>query len=201
MEDPHQPARFLVAQADLIAEALSRLFIARPHLPAECREFIAYLAAELQKLQLQSRDTYGPRSCPEHRLCCSRFSARPLLWKTPRILMVSLDGERRVVPLVRTPFSEMSAEVSPDGRWLAYQWNESGQDEVYVRPFPNVDAGRWQVSTGGGTRPVWSRNGRELFSRKRLVRSFAFRPRLFSAPTLNSYRVTAEMTSRRCACA
>ena len=53
--------------------------------------------------------------------------------------------------------------MSPDGRWLAYQSNESGRDEIYVRPFPNIDSGRWQVSTGGGTRPAWGPNGRELF--------------------------------------
>ena len=54
-------------------------------------------------------------------------------------------------------------EVSTDGRWLAYQSDESGQSEVYVRPFPEVDGGRWQVSTGGGTEPLWARSGKELF--------------------------------------
>jgi eukaryotic-like serine/threonine-protein kinase len=58
---------------------------------------------------------------------------------------------------------ESNAEISPDGRWLAYQSNESGQAEIYVRPFPNVDGGRWQISTAIGTRPVWSRSGQELF--------------------------------------
>jgi len=77
-------------------------------------------------------------------------------------------GERaessRVTPLVQTSFDELNGEISPDGRWLAYQSNESGQQqEVYVRPFPAVTAGKWQISTGGGTRPVWARNGQELF--------------------------------------
>ena len=54
-------------------------------------------------------------------------------------------------------------EVSPDGRWLAYEANDSGRFEIYVRPFPDVTGGRWQVSTGGGTRPLWARNGQELF--------------------------------------
>jgi serine/threonine-protein kinase len=54
-------------------------------------------------------------------------------------------------------------ELSPDGRWLAYHSSESGQPEVYVRPFPNTDSGRWQVSNNGGTRAGWSRDGRELF--------------------------------------
>ncbi|MBI3048649.1 MAG: protein kinase [Acidobacteria bacterium] len=77
--------------------------------------------------------------------------------------VVTLEGERRAALILRAPYNEVNGEISPDGRWLAYQSNESGRDEIYVRPFPNVDAGRWQVSTDGGTRPVWSRNGRELF--------------------------------------
>jgi serine/threonine-protein kinase len=61
------------------------------------------------------------------------------------------------------PSNENNPAVSPDGRWLAYESDESGQFEVYVRPFPKISTGRWQISTGGGTRPRWSRNGRELF--------------------------------------
>jgi serine/threonine-protein kinase len=65
--------------------------------------------------------------------------------------------------LVRTTFSERNADVSPTGQWLAYESDESGRLEIYARPFPDVNAGRWQVSTGGGRMPVWSRDGRELF--------------------------------------
>ena len=72
-------------------------------------------------------------------------------------------GARRSEPLVVTPAAEMNAEVSPNGQWLVYESNESTQSEIYVRPFPRVDGGRWQISTAGGTRPMWSRNGRELF--------------------------------------
>jgi serine/threonine-protein kinase len=72
-------------------------------------------------------------------------------------------GPRRPTAIIKTTFSENNAETSPDGRWIAYQSNESGQNDVYVRPFPKVNDGRWQVSTGGGSRPVWARNGRELF--------------------------------------
>jgi serine/threonine-protein kinase len=60
-------------------------------------------------------------------------------------------------------FDETNPEISPDGHWLAYQSDESGQGEVYVRPYPDVNTGRWQISTGGGTRPAWNPNGRELF--------------------------------------
>ena len=57
-----------------------------------------------------------------------------------------------------------SADIgSPDGRWLAYEANDSGQLEIHVRPYPDVNSGHWRVSTGGGTRPLWSRTGRELF--------------------------------------
>jgi serine/threonine-protein kinase len=66
-------------------------------------------------------------------------------------------------PLLRTPFREANPALSPDERYVAYQSNESGRFEVYVRPYPNINDGRWQVSTGGGTRPLWAPNGRELF--------------------------------------
>ncbi|MGH9254819.1 MAG: protein kinase domain-containing protein [Vicinamibacterales bacterium] len=79
------------------------------------------------------------------------------------IEVVTLDGGRDVNNLLQTPFDEFRADVSPDGRWLAYESNESGRSEIYVRPFPDVNAGRWQASTEGGTEPLWARSGRELF--------------------------------------
>ena len=79
------------------------------------------------------------------------------------IAIALLKDKLQTAPLIRTAFNEENAEVSPDGRWLAYQSNESGQDEIYVRPFPEVSAGLWQVSSAGGTRPLWARNGQELF--------------------------------------
>ena len=75
----------------------------------------------------------------------------------------SSTAARPTQALIQTTFNELNAEVSPDGRWVAYQSNESGFNQVYVRPFPNVDTGHWQVSTGAGTRPLWARSGRELF--------------------------------------
>ena len=67
------------------------------------------------------------------------------------------------VPVVVTPYDEASFTISPDGRWLAYESNETGRTEVFLRPFPDTDAGKWQVSNGGGIAPLWARNGRELF--------------------------------------
>ena len=60
-------------------------------------------------------------------------------------------------------FDETDPAISPDGRWIAYTSNETGRYEVYVRPFPDVDAGRWQVSTQGGFGPRWAHSGRALF--------------------------------------
>ncbi|MDX1647336.1 MAG: hypothetical protein R3304_09345, partial [Longimicrobiales bacterium] len=68
-------------------------------------------------------------------------------------------------PLLVGEFDEMDPALSPDGRWLAYASNETGSFEVYVRPFPDVQAGRWQISTDGGHGPVWSRDGDEIFFR------------------------------------
>ncbi len=75
----------------------------------------------------------------------------------------SMDGDGSAGPLLVTEFNERNAEISPDGRWLAYQSDASGQFEIYVRPFPDVEEGLQQVSRGGGTRPLWARDGRELF--------------------------------------
>jgi Tol biopolymer transport system component len=69
------------------------------------------------------------------------------------------------LPLVATEAEEFSPAISPDGRWLAYGADISGQAEIFVRPFPDVAAGRVQVSIAGGTEPVWSHDGRELFYR------------------------------------
>ncbi len=67
------------------------------------------------------------------------------------------------LPIATSPFTELNPALSPDGRWLTYTSDESGTHEVYVRPFPNATAGRWQVSNGGGSEPRWSRDGRTLF--------------------------------------
>ena len=79
------------------------------------------------------------------------------------IMQLELDGSHRVTPLVQSPFNERNGVISPDGRWLAYEANSSGQVEVFVQPFPDVNSGRWQVSTNGGTRPLWAPKGQELF--------------------------------------
>jgi serine/threonine-protein kinase len=81
------------------------------------------------------------------------------------VAMLSLtDGT--VTPLFNSPFVERNAAISPDGSLVAFEWSESGRPQIYVAPFPDVTSGRWQVTdatTGNGMKPVWSRDGRELF--------------------------------------
>ena len=73
------------------------------------------------------------------------------------------ESERATKALLAAAGLDFDPEISPDGKWVAYHSNESGEFQVYVRPFPDVDAGKRQISTSGGTRAAWSRNGRELF--------------------------------------
>jgi eukaryotic-like serine/threonine-protein kinase len=82
---------------------------------------------------------------------------------TSNIIMLSAEGDRKRIPLLEEKYNEYHPVISPDGRWMAYTSNESGRDEIYVRPFPEVNAGRWQVSANSGNTPLWSPNGRELF--------------------------------------
>jgi serine/threonine protein kinase/Tol biopolymer transport system component len=79
------------------------------------------------------------------------------------VSVLPMDGKGKPAPLIQTTFTNRNADVSSDGRWVAYESNDSGQFQIYVQPFPNVSGGRWQISTAGGTKPRWARSGRELF--------------------------------------
>ena len=79
------------------------------------------------------------------------------------VMRLGVDSMPR--PLLAEPHDEGLPALSPDGRWLAYVSTEAGQPQVFVRPFPGVDQGKWQLSTGGGRDPVWGPDGRELFWR------------------------------------
>jgi serine/threonine-protein kinase len=67
------------------------------------------------------------------------------------------------IPLVVSDFETRGPVVSPDGRWLAYHSDESGDEQIYLRPFPDVEQGRWQLSTDGGAFPMWSADGKYLY--------------------------------------
>ncbi len=82
------------------------------------------------------------------------------------LYVLSMEGERTEQPLIVTAFLEGFSAISPDGRWIAYTSDETGQNEVYVRPFPKVDDGKEQISTDGGEEPLWGPEGRGLFYRR-----------------------------------
>ena len=80
------------------------------------------------------------------------------------IFALPLEGERKPIPIVKTSFQETWPTFSPDGKYMAYQSNESGRMEIYVHEFPEART-KWQVSTGGGTQAHWRADGKELFYR------------------------------------
>jgi Tol biopolymer transport system component len=131
------------------------------------------------------------------------------LWVLP------LEGDRKPVLLLGTNFNEGNGTFSPDGRWVAYASNESGRNEVYVRPFvasgtsakgggPSLGEGKWQVSKDGGTNPSWRADGKEIvFSFRLAILSVdvsgsgaAFQmgtpKQLFTAPANNGWDVTGD---------
>ncbi len=80
------------------------------------------------------------------------------------IMTLTFDKDWRSQPLLESPTAERNGEISPDGQWLAYESNDAGPTEVFVRPFPDVTKQKWRLSgEGGGTQPVWARDGKELF--------------------------------------
>jgi serine/threonine-protein kinase len=100
--------------------------------------------------------------------------ARPSAWALDGTLLyddlndiwrLSMAGTPKAERLLATNFVETRPALSPDGRWLAYESNESGQFEIYVRPFPDISRGRWLVSTSGGVDPLWAPDGHALFYR------------------------------------
>ena len=92
------------------------------------------------------------------------YSGIPTPQAKEQIWRVGLDSGAAPVQVLATPFNNGAPSLSPDGRWLAYTADESGRQEVYVRPYPGA-GGRWQVSLEGGTEPLWSPRGGEIFYR------------------------------------
>jgi eukaryotic-like serine/threonine-protein kinase len=106
-------------------------------------------------------------------------------YRAQRIGRVALGGRQEPEWLLAGDFAQLRPQLSPNGRWLAYQSDETGRFEVYVRPYDRLDAARWQVSEGGGTSPMWSPDGRELFYYRdgALMRAAVARGATFSAGT------------------
>jgi eukaryotic-like serine/threonine-protein kinase len=91
----------------------------------------------------------------------SRDGKYLLSFKTGELWYLSIS-DRQPKPLFGGNWAVRNAQFSPDGKWMAYSSNETGNSEIYVSPFPNADS-KWQVSRGGGQGPRWRRDGKELF--------------------------------------
>jgi serine/threonine-protein kinase len=112
-----------------------------------------------EQLQIEGAGSISPKGwTPDEKLLVVEYGDE----KSQNIGSISEDGEPRL--LVNTPAIEVQPRLSPNGRWLAYTSDETGDFQTFVRAFPGP-GGKWQVSNTGGTRPVWSPDGSELFYR------------------------------------
>jgi Tol biopolymer transport system component len=120
----------------------------------------ASTGAATEELLLQSDSPVLPQSVsPDGKslvYLVSNAKTRNDLWLLP------LSGDRKPAPLVVGVGDQQRAQISPDGKWLAYQSNETGNIEIYIVPFPS-GAGKWQISNSTGFAPRWRHDGRELF--------------------------------------
>jgi eukaryotic-like serine/threonine-protein kinase len=115
-----------------------------------------------EEMLFSSNDVMYPMTCsPDGQLVVfvrNKGSGGLDLW------VLELAGEHQARPLIESSFSTGQAQISPDGRWLAYVSGESGRWQVFIQPFPGL-GGKWQISTTEGVEPRWSRDGRRLFYR------------------------------------
>lgn len=115
--------------------------------------------AEESLLKMPAANQNNPTDCTDTLIVFQRFDP-----KTQRDLWVlPLTGDRKPSVLFGGNYMEDMGRLSPDGRWIAYMSNETGRDEVYVQPFPPT-SGKSQISSNGGSQPLWRADGKELFS-------------------------------------
>jgi Tol biopolymer transport system component len=119
----------------------------------------ADLSAPEQVVFSSANDKQSPAISPDGILAYAEYTPNPDIWLLP------LDGSARPTRYLQTPFAERHPHFSPNGRWLAYESNESGRAEVYIQAYPDPALGRRQISTDGGTEPLWRADGRELYYR------------------------------------
>ena len=128
----------------------------------ELRRVAADGTGRAELLARNPRNLYEGSVSPDGRWIVARTAGG--VGRQGRDIIAFRVGDTTAVPLIaNASFDEAAFALSPDGRWIAYESDETGRREVYVRPFPATDGGKWQASTSGGMAPVWARNGRELF--------------------------------------
>ena len=110
-------------------------------------------------LQALARNPVSFEVSPDGTWVVYRTAAAP----SKDIYAVEIGTDDEIELAANDNFDESAPAISPDGRWIAYTSNETGSPQVYVRPFPNVDAGRWQISDGPGVAPIWANSGGEIF--------------------------------------
>jgi serine/threonine-protein kinase len=151
-------------------------YFVRPRWMSDGRDVIyvkvAGAVAEQGVYRMRSDGTGSPEFFFQTQVCAEVAVADNQEWIVLRVM--PQGGSRDIVgfrpgidsvtvPFLNEEYDEMSPELSGDGRWLAYTSTESGRPEIYVRPFPQVESGKWLVSTGGGFAPLWAHSERELF--------------------------------------
>ena len=137
---------------------------------------LVFTSARSGKRQLYIKDTSG--AATEELLVETELNVLPTSWSAdgrfllffsqghPKTIadlwVLPMEGERKPVSYLQGPFRERGAVFSPDGKWVAYESDESGRFEIYVAPFP-IHSGKWQVSVTGGEWPHWRSDGKELY--------------------------------------
>ncbi len=170
---------------DLVRETLTRLTLDRnedssPVWTPDGKRIAFFSHREIPRVAWKAADGTGTAEIPDFENQPPNRDFYPCSWsKDGKILvlqetflgsgydigMLSVEGNRKWKPLLQEKHAEFQPKISPDGRWMAYTSDESGRNEIYVRPFPEIDKGKWNISTSGGDSPIWSPDGRELFFR------------------------------------
>ena len=124
--------------------------------------FVKPINGASKEVLLDSPDEYTPEDWSPDGRFVSLFTLPAQGKRNFQVWVLSMVGDRKATPFATEAPNQEESRFSPDGRWIAFQSEESGKPEVYVRPFPGP-GGQWQVSTAGGGSPRWRRDGKELF--------------------------------------
>ena len=145
------------------ADGRSVIYVSDRAVPQSAFEQSADGTGGEKRLGRSARDLFEVAESPDGKWLVGRTSSAQA--GAGDIVDMRIGQDTAFRTIIGTPSVEANPALSPDGRWLAYTSAISGRREVYVRPFPDVDRGVWQISTDGAVEPRWSRSGKELFFR------------------------------------